>query len=81
MKLFPILMVVWKYDDSGGSVKKGVEWAVGMQNVEALRILLGCGYIGAAVLVGAGALARLLVGWLVLGAVGLGGVGGGWGFG
>ncbi|KAL8907187.1 MAG: hypothetical protein Q9207_001553 [Kuettlingeria erythrocarpa] len=44
MKLFPILMVVWKYDDARGSVGRGVEWAVAVQNLEALRILLECGY-------------------------------------
>ncbi|KAL9024876.1 MAG: hypothetical protein Q9196_006194 [Gyalolechia fulgens] len=54
MKLFPILMVVWKYDDAGSSVGRGVEWAVAVQNLEALRILLECGYASAAGLVGAG---------------------------
>ncbi|KAL8789155.1 MAG: hypothetical protein Q9213_001262 [Squamulea squamosa] len=58
MKLFPILMVVWRYNDVGGSVGRGVEWAVAVQNLEALRILLECGYVGAACLVGAGWLAR-----------------------
>ena len=75
MKLFPILMVVWKYDDEGGQVGKGVEWAVAVQNLEALRILLGCSYFVAGVLVGAGALARLVVGRIIFGAVGLGDVG------
>ncbi|KAL8742774.1 MAG: hypothetical protein Q9190_004796 [Brigantiaea leucoxantha] len=41
MKLFPILMIVWRYEDAGGSVGQGVEWAVAVQNLEALRILLG----------------------------------------
>ncbi|KAL8855953.1 MAG: hypothetical protein Q9178_007403 [Gyalolechia marmorata] len=72
MKLFPILMVVWRYDDVGGSVGRGVEWAVGVQNVEALRILLECGYLGAASVVGAGWMARWAVGRLTLGFVGLG---------
>ncbi|KAL8769735.1 MAG: hypothetical protein Q9209_004351 [Squamulea sp. 1 TL-2023] len=72
MKLFPILMVVWKYNDVGGSVGRGVEWAVAVQNLEALRILLECGYVGAASLVGAGWLARWAVGRLILGFVGLG---------
>ncbi|KAL8646528.1 MAG: hypothetical protein Q9226_006816 [Calogaya cf. arnoldii] len=71
MKLFPILMVVWSYNDVGGSVGRGVEWAVGMQNLEALRILLECGYLGAASLVGAGWMARWAVGRLILGFVGL----------
>ncbi|KAA6414892.1 MAG: Arv1-like family [Lasallia pustulata] len=75
MKLFPILMVVWKYDDTNLNVKTGVDWAVAIQNIEAVRILLGCGYVYAAILVGAGALARWVVGRIVLGAVGLGDVG------
>ena len=65
-------MVVWKYDDAGGSVGRGVEWAVAIQNLEALRILLGCGYIGAGGLAGAGWLLRWLVGRLILNFVGLG---------
>lgn len=76
MKLFPILMVVWRYDDVGGQVGTGVEWAVALQNLEALRILLGCSYLVAGTLVGAGAMSRILVSRVVLGAVGLGGVGG-----
>ncbi|MCJ1295371.1 sterol homeostasis protein [Xylographa carneopallida] len=76
MKLFPILIVVWRYDDVGGQVGYGVQWAVALQNLEALRILLGCSYWGAGVLVGAGALARWAVGRVVLGAFGLGDVGG-----
>ncbi|KAL9607591.1 MAG: hypothetical protein Q9167_007507 [Letrouitia subvulpina] len=70
MKLFPILMVVWKYDDAGGSVLRGVEWAVAVQNLEALRILLDCGYVAAGGLVGAGWIMRRIVGRSVLGAVG-----------
>lgn len=72
MKLFPVLMIVWKYDDAGGSVGRGVEWAVAMQNLEALRILLGCGYVAAAGLVAAGVGARWVVRGVVLGCVGLG---------
>ena len=81
MKLFPILMVVWKYDgaenDSDGwnvgrSVARGVEWAVAVQNLEALRILLECGYLSAVGLVAAGAAARWAVAAVVLGVVGLG---------
>lgn len=88
MKLFPILMVVWKYDDfkegdegwnvGGRVVGRGVEWAVAVQNLEAVRILLGGGYVSAAGLVGAGAASRWVVKAVVLGVVGLGaGVGGG----
>ena len=68
-------MVVWKYDDVGGQVGKGVEWAVALQNLEALRILLGCSYFGAGALVAAGSIVRWVVGRLVLGMVGLGEVG------
>lgn len=84
MKLFPILMVVWKYDGAenesegwnvGKSVGRGVEWAVAVQNLEALRILLGCGYLSAAGLVAGGAAARWTVAAVVLGIVGLGGTG------
>ncbi|KAL8796409.1 MAG: hypothetical protein Q9195_001316 [Heterodermia aff. obscurata] len=81
MKLFPILMVVWKYDGAenereewnvGKSVGRGVEWAVALQNLEALRILLGCGYLSAAGLVAAGAIARWIAAAVVLGGFGLG---------
>ena len=72
MKLFPILMVVWKYDDAGGNVGRGVEWAVAVQNLEALRILLGCGYMGPAGLVAVGWVGRWVVARVVLGIVGLG---------
>ena len=77
MKLFPILMIVWKYDDAGGSVKRGVEWAVAVQNLEAIRILLGCGYVTAGVLVGVGWLASWVVRVLLVSVFGLGGNGGG----
>ncbi|MCJ1387343.1 sterol homeostasis protein [Xylographa bjoerkii] len=76
MKLFPILMVVWKYDDVGGQVGHGVQWAVALQNLEALRILLGCSYWGAGMLVGTGAVARWMVERVVLGLFGLGEVSG-----
>ena len=71
MKLFPVLMVVWKYLDAGGTVACGVEWAVMVQNLEALRILLECGYLGAAALVGTGWVSRWAAAWLILGFVGL----------
>ena len=81
MKLFPILMVVWKYDGDenesegwnvGKSVGRGVEWAVAVQNLEALRILLGCGYLSAAALVATGTAARWVAAAVVLGGVALG---------
>ena len=77
MKLFPILMVVWKYDDVGGQVGRGVQWAVAVQNLEALRILLGCSYVRAGTLVAVGAVARWVVQRVVLGTFGLGDVGDG----
>ncbi|MCJ1312779.1 sterol homeostasis protein [Agyrium rufum] len=76
MKLFPILMVVWKYEDTGGQVARGVEWAVAVQNLEALSILLGCSYLQAGALVAAGAAAKVFMGRLLLGLVGLGAVAG-----
>ena len=72
MKLFPLLMVVWKYDDPNNNINKGVEWAVAIQNLEALRILTGCSYWTAGVLVGGGWLAGWVVGSAVKGLVGLG---------
>ncbi|KAL8629512.1 hypothetical protein Q9189_004750 [Teloschistes chrysophthalmus] len=72
MKLFPILMVVWRFEDAGGMVGRGVEWAVALQNLEALRILLECGYVWAAALVGVGWTCRWAAARLILGSVGLG---------
>ena len=63
-------MVVWKYDDADGNVGRGVEWAVAVQNLEALRILLGCGYMGAAGLVAAGWVVTWVVTRVMLGVVG-----------
>jgi lipid intermediate transporter len=68
-KLFPILMVVWHYDVPAAARSLG--WAVVANNVEALKILLDCGYGVAIVLVTAGAIARWLVGRAVLWGVGL----------
>jgi len=72
-KLFPILLIVWEYDLPSSA--SAVSWAVIVNNVAALEILIGCGYLRAAVLVGVGAACRAVVGWVVLRAVGLGGVG------
>ena len=55
-----------------GSVGTGVEWAVAVQNLEALRILLGCGYWAAGALVAAGWIAGQGVRALMLGLLGLG---------
>ncbi|KAI8951045.1 Arv1-like family-domain-containing protein [Xylaria longipes] len=71
-KLFPILMVIWDYDVPAAARSLG--WAVVANNVEALEILLDCGYGVAVVLAAAGAVARWLVGRAVLWCVGLHGV-------
>ncbi|RYP05722.1 hypothetical protein DL764_003615 [Monosporascus ibericus] len=68
-KLFPILMVIWDYDVPAAARSLG--WAVVANNVEALEILLDCGYGVAIVLAAAGAVARWLVGRAVLWAAGL----------
>ncbi|KAL7270994.1 hypothetical protein RUND412_006281 [Rhizina undulata] len=70
-KLFPILMVIWDYDVPAAA--KSVGWAVVVNNVEALRILLGVDYVTAAGLAGAGAAVKAVGSWGILGAVGLGG--------
>lgn len=76
-------MVVWRYEEEegggwsggrgwgGGTVGRGVEWTVAVQNVEAVRILLGCSYFQAGVLVGVGVGVRMIVGGGMLGLVGL----------
>ncbi len=68
-KLFPILMVIWDYDVPAAA--KSVGWAVVVNNVEALEILLDCGYGVAALLAGTGTIVRVLAGWEILRAVGL----------
>jgi lipid intermediate transporter len=65
-------MVIWEYDVPAAARSLG--WAVVANNVEALHILLGCGYGAAALLATAGALARWAVGRAVLWAAGLDGV-------
>ncbi|KAL1879354.1 hypothetical protein VTK73DRAFT_7085 [Phialemonium thermophilum] len=74
-KLFPILMVIWEYDVPVAARSLG--WAVVANNVEALKILLDCGYGTAALLATAGALARWVAGRAVLWAAGLEGLDGG----
>ncbi|KAK5070230.1 hypothetical protein LTR64_002069 [Lithohypha guttulata] len=79
-KLFPILLVIWPTSSSSSAEKDGpfasraasyISWVVLVNNIEALLILLDCGYIIATGLAMAGMLSRWLVeGWL-LGAVGL----------
>ena len=72
-KLFPILMVIWDYDVPAAATSVG--WAVVVNNIEALNILLNCGYVPAAFLAASGALARLTTTSALLHAVGLGDVG------
>lgn len=62
-------MVIWDYDVPAAARSLG--WAVVANNVEALKILLDCGYGVAVVLAAAGAVARWLVGRAILWCVGL----------
>jgi hypothetical protein len=71
-KLFPILMVIWEYDVPAAARSLG--WAVVANNVEALKILLDCGYGVAALLAMAGAVSRWAMGRAVMWAAGLEGV-------
>ena len=64
-------MVVWDYDLPSSA--SAVSWAVIVNNVAALEILLDCGYVRATGLVTVGAAARAAVGYFVLGLVGLDG--------
>lgn len=71
-KLFPILMVIWEYDVPAAARSLG--WAEVANNVEALKILLDCGYGTAAILATVGAITRWMVGRGILWLVGLDGV-------
>lgn len=73
-KLFPILMVIWEYDVPAAARSLG--WAVVANNIEALKILLDCGYLPAAILASVGALSRWVVGKGILLAAGLDGMAG-----
>ncbi len=72
-KLFPILLVIWPTEaqesDSFGFAFRAtnyVGWAVLLNNVEALLILLDCGYVIATSLAVSGFLARWMVeGWFL----------------
>lgn len=72
-KLFPILLIIWDYDLPSSAT--AVSWAVIVNNVAALEILMDCGYIRAGVLVGIGAGIRACVAW---GMCRAGGLGTGW---
>jgi hypothetical protein len=65
-------MVIWEYDVPAAARSLG--WAVVANNVEALKILLDCGYGTAAILATVGAISRWVVGRSVLWMVGLDGV-------
>jgi len=65
-------MVIWEYDVPAAARSLG--WAVVANNVEALKILLDCGYGAAALLASVGAVSRWVVGHLVLKVAGLGSV-------
>lgn len=68
-KLFPILLIVWDYDLPSSA--SAVSWAVMINNVAALEILMDCGYLRAMALVTVGTLAGTSAGQLLLSAVGL----------
>lgn len=68
-KLFPILMVIWKYDVPAAA--RSVGWAVVVNNVEALRILLNVDYFRAAALAGCGAVVRAIASHIILSGAGL----------
>lgn len=62
-------MVIWDYDvPLSASV---VGWAVLINNVAGLEMLLDCGYLRATVLVGIGAACRWVVGFRILRLIGL----------
>ena len=69
-KLFPILLIIWDYDLKSSAT--AVSWAVIVNNIAALEILMDCGYLRAGVLVGVGAGLRSLVAYSILRAAGLG---------
>ena len=69
-------MVIWKYDVPAAA--KSVGWAVVVNNVEALRILLDLSYPEAAMLAFSGAFVRAVTSQSILHATGLPGAG--WGF-
>ena len=65
-------MVIWEYDVPAAARSLG--WAVVANNVEALKILLDCGYGTAAILATVGAISRWMVGRGILWAMALDGV-------
>jgi len=69
-KLFPILLIIWDYDLPSSAT--AVSWAVIVNNVAALEILMDCGYVRAGTLVAVGAGVRSVIAWGMLRGVGLG---------
>lgn len=69
-KLFPLLLIVWEYDLPSSA--SAVSWAVIVNNIAALEILMDCGYIRAALLIAIGALCRAATSWALLSVVGMG---------
>ncbi|PNS14653.1 Protein arv1 [Sphaceloma murrayae] len=68
-KLFPLLLLIWSYDLPSSA--SAVSWAVIVNNVAALDILLDCGTLRATLLAAVGAVCRGVVGWGVLRMVGV----------
>ncbi|KAL2429986.1 hypothetical protein ABEF95_013706 [Exophiala dermatitidis] len=67
-KLFPILLVIWPTEAKDGEsfgfplrARNYVGWAVLLNNIEALLVLLNCGYVVATGLAVSGVLARWIV--------------------
>lgn len=56
------MLLVWQYDLPSSA--SAVSWAVIINNVAALEILLDCGYVRAAGLCAVGAVFRAGVGWV-----------------
>jgi len=63
-------MVIWAYDLPSSA--SAVSWAVIVNNIAALEILLDCGVLRAAMVIGLGGVGRWCVGRAMLGMVGLG---------
>ena len=57
-----LLLLIWQYDLPSSA--SAVSWAVIINNVAALEILLDCGYVRAAFLAAVGAVCRAGVGWV-----------------
>jgi len=61
-KLFPLMLLIWQYDLPSSA--SAVSWAVIINNIAALEILLDCGYVRATLLCAVGAVCRAGVGWV-----------------